>query len=50
MIKLRTINSGWILFIKNSEALDYLILCHDLSVHHDPKVNSQVGGVVRVNG
>ena len=49
MINLRTINSGWILFIKNREALDHLILCHDLSVHHDSEVNSQIGGVVRVN-
>jgi hypothetical protein len=50
MVNLTAINSGWILFIENCEALNYLIFCHGLSVHDNTKVNRQIGRVVRVNG
>ena len=50
MINISAINSGWILFVQDREAFNDLVFCHDLSVHHDTEVNSQVGGVVRVNG
>jgi len=50
MVNFVAINSGWILFIQNGEAFDYLIFCHGLSIHDDTKVNREVGRVVRVNG
>ena len=50
MIDLTAINSGWILFVENGEAFDYLILGHGLSIHHDTKVDREVGRVVGVHG
>jgi hypothetical protein len=49
MVNLTAINSGWILFIQNREALNYLILCHGLSVHHDTKVDCEIGRIVRID-
>ena len=50
MINLSAINSGWILFVQDREAFDHLVLCHDLSVHHDTEVDRQISRIVRVNG